>query len=220
VSIDFSKNIAVDRNYVHGCFRRDTGGYCYGIAANWSTRVRITDNKLWDLRHNVLFQLGTNHSVVSYNSAEAPYNSYNDIALHANWAYMNLFEGNRLTEGYSDNSKEGQAGMEETGPYNTWFRNYATGQMGSINKLTSRQNLIGNKLALIRASGSDFYHGANMENGVVKWGSLTSASRIPASLYLSSKPGFLGGTAWPVYGPSAADWGASNRLPATNRPHP
>lgn len=221
IQVDWSKNVVVERNFVHGAFVQNTGGYSYGIAVNWgSTRTRITDNKLWDLRHFVLLQLGANHSVVSYNSAEAPYNGYNDLALHANWAYLNLFEGNRFNEGYADNSKAGQAGMEETGPGNTWFRNHATGQLGSINGLTTRQNVIGNKLALIRLSGTDHYHAASMEGTVVKWGSLGPSSRIPASLYLGSKPAFLGNTPWPVYGPSAADWGAANQLPAANRPRP
>jgi hypothetical protein len=220
ISIDFSKNVVVERNYLHGAFVQDTGGYSYGVAANWTTRAQITDNKFWDVRHAVVMQLGTNHSVTSYNSSEAPFNGYNDIGLHANWAYMNLFEGNRFSEGYADNSKAGQGFMDPTGPGNTWFRNYATGQIGSINSATARQNVIGNKLSLIRLSGSDHYNGANMENGVVKWGSLGPSSRIPASLYLTAKPAFLGSTAWPVYGPSAADWGAANRLPAAVRARP
>jgi hypothetical protein len=221
IQLDWSKNVIVERNFAHGCFVRDTGGFCYGIVVNWgSTRVRITDNKLWDLRHNILLQLGANHCVVSYNSAEAPYNSYNDMALHANWAYMNLFEGNRFLEGYADDSKLGQAGQEETGPGNTWFRNFATGQLGSINRLTARQNVIGNKAGLIRLSGTDHYHAATMENGVVKWGSLTATSRIPASLYLSAKPAFLGSTPFPVFGPGQPDWGGANRLPAMNRARP
>jgi hypothetical protein len=220
VSVDFCKNVVVERTYLHGAFVQNTGGYSYGVTLNWTTRARVTDNKMWDLRHPVVVQLGTNHSVISYNSSEAPYNGYNDIGLHANWAYMNLFEGNRFSEGYADNSKEGQGYMEDTGPENTWFRNYATGQLGSINKLTTRQNVIANKTSLIRLSGSDHYNGANMENGVVKWGSLSATSRIPASLYLSGKPAFLGSLPWPVYGPSAADWGASNVLPAATRGRP
>jgi hypothetical protein len=221
VSVDWSKNVVVERTALHGAFVQNTGGYSYGVCVNWgSTRVRITDNTFWDLRHPVVLQLGANHTVVSYNSSEAPYRGYNDLALHANWAYLNLFEGNRFAEGYADNSKEGQAGMAETGPGNTWFRNNATGQIGSINSGTTRQNLIGNRTALLRLSGSGHYHGANNENGVVKWGALGPSSTIPASLYLTAKPAFLGATPWPVYGPSAADWGSANVLPATARPRP
>jgi hypothetical protein len=221
VSVDGSKNVVVERTALHGAFVQNTGGYSYGVCVNWgSTRVRITDNKLWDLRHPVVLQLGTNHTVVSYNSSEAPYRGYNDLALHANWAYLNLFEGNRFAEGYADNSKEGQAGMAETGPGNTWFRNYATGQIGSINSGTARQSLIGNRTSLLRLSGSDHYHGANNEGGVVKWGSLSASSRIPASLYLTAKPAFLGSTPWPPFGPSVADWGTATVLPAAARSRP
>jgi hypothetical protein len=218
VSVDFSKNVVVERNLVHGAFVQTTGGFSYGVATNWATGVRVSDNKFWDLRHALVVQLGTNHSVFSYNAVEAPYNGYNDIGLHANWAYLNLFEGNRFNEGYADNSKAGQGFMDPTGPGNTWFRNYATGQIGSINSATARQNVIGNKLSLIRLSGTDHYHGANKEGSVIKWGGLSASSRIPASLYLSGRPAFLGSTAWPVFGPGAADWGVGNRLPATDRP--
>lgn len=221
INVYWSKNITIDRNHVHGAFVQNQGGYSYGISVNWgSTRVRVTDNKLWDLRHHILLQLGTNHSVVSYNSTESPFNGYNDIALHATFANMNLFEGNRFYEGYADDSKAGQGDLEPTGPGNTWFRNYANNQIGSINDLTARQNVIGNKLGLIRLSGTDHYHAASMENGTVKWGSLSPTSNIPASLYLSTKPAFLGSTPWPVFGPGVTDWGGANKVPAQLRPKP
>jgi hypothetical protein len=94
------------------------------------------------------------------------------------------------------------------------------GQIGSINSLTARKNLIGNKLSLIRLSGADHYHGANKEGGVVKSGSLSASSAIPASLYLTSKPAFLGSTPWPVFGPPVANLGVANHLPATARLRP
>ena len=37
---------------------------------------------------------------------------------------------------------------------------------------------------------------------------------LPASLYLSTKPAFLGNTPWPAFGPGVANWGVTNVIPA------
>src|SRR5690606_34488258 len=105
----------------------------------------ITNNKTGRLRHQIILQIGANHNVVSYNDVEQP-THYNDIALHATFAYYNLFEGNVFTESYADKSKDGTAVEPSTGPGNTWFRNFATGVVGSLQDETTRQNVIANLL--------------------------------------------------------------------------
>jgi hypothetical protein len=222
-----SKNCVIESNYIHDCFVHMTGGYGYGYGLVGSTGCRISNNKSTRLRHQIIFQIGANYNVASYNSIEVCYD-YNDMALHAAYAYMNLFEGNMLTESYDDTSKDGDTTVEpSTGPGNTWFRNYASGQVGCIQSATSRQNVIGNNLGTIDSTGSDYYIGANNVAGVddtygtpwpggtINWGVFPTNSIFPASLYLTARPKFFAaGIPWPVFGPGVANWGVTNVIPA------
>ncbi len=216
-----SKKIVIERNKLHESLYVQ---YSYGYGINLgmgTTGSRVTDNKLWNLRHQIILQSGANHNVVSYNSVEATYQSYNDVSLHASYAYMNLFEGNMFKEGYADTSKDApESDVEgQTGPGNTWFRNNALAYVGSIQSQTKKQNVIGNYLGSISSAGSDHYIGANKQtNGTILWGVLNSGSTIPSSLYLTSKPAFFDSKPWPIFGPEVgSDWGASNTLPANDR---
>ena len=224
-----AKDCVLESNYVHDCFIHTTGGYGYGYGLVGSTGCRISNNKSTRLRHHIILQIGANYNVVSYNSIEVCYD-YNDMALHSAYAYMNLFEGNMLTESYADTSKDGSTTVEpSTGPGNTWFRNYATGQVGSIQSATTRQNVIGNDLGTIDSSGSDHYIGANNVTGVdnsygtpwpggtVAWGVFPTNALFPASLYLTNRPTFFAaGAPWPVFGPGVPNWGVTNTIPARN----
>lgn len=225
-----AKDCVLESNYVHDCWVHTTGGYGYGYGLVGSTGCRISNNKSTRLRHHIILQIGANYNVVSYNSIEICYD-YNDMALHAAYAYMNLFEGNMVTESYADTSKDGSTTVEpSTGPGNTWFRNYATGQVGSIQSATTRQNVIGNDLGTIDSSGSDHYIGANnvtgadnpygtpWPGGTVNWGVFPTNAVFPASLYLTNRPSFFDdSTPWPVFGPGVPNWGVTNAIPARSR---
>lgn len=220
-----SKDCVVESNYVHDCWVHNTGGYGYGVTLVSSTGCRISNNKMTNLRHH--FVLSGCHNVVSYNSIEVCYD-YNDIGFHAAWAYMNLVEGNMFTESYADTSKDGWADVEPaTGPGNTWFRNYASGKVGSIQSATRRQNVIGNNVGTLVSAGSDHYVGANniaginmsygqpWTTGTIRWGVFPANTVFPASLYLTNRPVFFGGdTPWPVFGPGVPNWGVTNVIPA------
>jgi autotransporter-associated beta strand protein len=222
-----AKDCVMESNYVHDCFVQTTGGYGYGFGLVGSTGCRISHNKSTRLRHHIILQIGANHNVVSYNSIETCYD-YNDLALHAAYSYLNLFEGNMFTESYADTSKDGSTTVEPaTGPENTWFRNFATGKVGSIQSATTRQNIIGNNLGTIVSSGADHYIGANNVAGVnnsfgtpwpggtVNWGVLPANVILPASLYLTNRPVFFGnGVPWPVFGPGVTNLGVTNAIPA------
>ncbi|WP_319800641.1 autotransporter-associated beta strand repeat-containing protein [Luteolibacter arcticus] len=215
VGFENSKDCLMTGNFVHDCWKHTTGGYGYGYNLVATTGCRITNNKAQRLRHPIIVSIGANHNVISYNSVEQNHD-YNDVALHAVHAYMNLFEGNMFEEGYADTSKDGWADIEATtGPGNTWFRNFATGKVGSAQSGTRRQTIIGNCLSQVLTTGADHYVGANRVGTTVSWGAFNSTTLFPASLYLMTRPEFLeANTPWPVFGPGLPNFGSGNQLPA------
>lgn len=222
-----SKDCIIESNYVHDCFEPTTDGYGYGYGLSACTGCRISDNKSANLRHQIILQQGANYNVVSYNSIETP-TDYNDLAFHASYAYMNLIEGNMFTESYADNSKDGWTTVEATtGPGNTWFRNYASGQVGCVQTDTTRQNIIGNDVGSLDTTGIDLYVGANNVSGTngswnaswpggnVDWGVFNANAIFPASLYLTNRPSFFNANMpWPPFGPGVLNWGVTNVIPA------
>lgn len=227
IFLENSKDCVIESNYVHDCFQPATDGYGYGFGLSASTGCRISDNKSANLRHQIILQQGANYNVISYNSIEAP-TDYNDLAFHASYAYMNLIEGNMFTESYADTSKDGWTTVEaSTGPGNTWFRNYAAGQVGSIQADTARQNIIGNDVGSLDTAGIDLYVGANevsgtntawnapWPGGAVNWGAFNTNAVFPASLYLTNRPSFFNhNLPWPMFGPGVINWGVTNVIPA------
>jgi hypothetical protein len=216
VHFEGAKDCVVTNNYVHDCWKPRTGGYGYGLSLVTSTGCLISNNKTSRLRHQIILQTGANHNVVSYNDVEAP-THYNDIALHATYAYFNLFEGNVFTEGYSDKSKDGQAVEAQTGPGNMWFRNFAVGTVGNLQGSTTRQNVIANLLGRVASDGAQHYIGANLtvSSGAAEWAAVPEGAALPPSLYAREKPAFF--TAqdpWPSFGPDLPQWGLHHHIPA------
>lgn len=222
VDIALVLGMVVERNYVHG-FYINKGGYGYGFNVHLSTGVRVTDNKSWDLRHHILLQQGANHNVISYNSIEEPWQSYNDMAFHASYAYFNLIEGNIFYEGYADNSHDNadQVDLHATGPGNVWLRNKVQNCIFSANNETQKQTAVGNVIYDKMISvGESHFTGANYLAGDTQWGNLSSGAVIPASLYSVETPSFFGSSAYPPFGFQVDGWGHSNTVPAGNRTRP
>jgi len=220
ISLEEVKDGIVEDTFVHDTWKTTTGGYGYGISLIGTTGCRVSNNKASRLRHHVILQLGASHNVVSYNSAEAPLD-YNDVALHATYAYLNLFEGNTFTEGFADRSKDGWTDIEATtGPGNTWFRNRVARGVGNQQGGTQRQNVIGNDVTgLIWSAGGDHYIGANRVAGALVPGAVAADAAVPASLYLTAPPTFFAaGDRWPAFGPGVDDWGATSSIPASAPP--
>lgn len=218
INIVNSHKVSIARSGFDNAWTTSGGGYAYGVLASLnSSKIKIVDNWFRNLRHHVLLQAGANHSVIAYNSMEPSYYDLNgsgsDLSLHGNNAHNNLFEGNQFYRAAHD----GTHGVN--GPRNTYYRNQGS-RIDIVDNPTDRNNVIGNDitLALNIGSGSsaNFIEG-NRIAGTVQWQTLNSGSNLPASLYLTSKPAFLGTKAWPLYGPGVANYGSANTTPAFDR---
>ena len=221
VFLNRCRQVVVSGNYIHDTQNFGGGGHGYGVnLENLSTHIMVTNNIFKNLRHHILVQTGTNHSIISYN--------YNvdlvelvDLSLHGHYSNHNLYEGNIVWwAGFADF-------WGQLGPENTLFRNQVWGKRDGdqgtvIYDNSDRQNLIGNDY--LRDSNiakdadvDDTFEEGNLLNGIRQWNTMSSSSTIPPSLYLDAPPEFWNDNlAWPPYGPGVS--GAEfNKIPAQLR---
>ncbi len=151
------------RNSIHidvlGCYFFDghshgTGGRAYGVMLHQGTNsCLVMDNIGNRLRHSFITQSGGNGSVFAYNFSVNPLSTTvffgvslnssitSDFAMHGNYVYANLLEGNSAAMYLVDDSHG------RNGPLNTFFRNYASGRgISVIQSASHRQNFIGNEV--------------------------------------------------------------------------
>ena len=215
------RQVVITDNYIHDAQNFGGGGHGYGVnLENLSTQIMVTNNIFKNLRHHILVQTGTNHSIISYN--------YNvdlvelvDLSMHGHYSNHNLYEGNVVWwVGFADF-------WGQLGPKNTLFRNQVWGKKEGdegtvIYDNSDSQNLIGNDYLRNSditkdADVDDTYEEGNLINGSRQWNSLSSSSTIPPSLYLEERPDFWDtNLAWPAHGPDVS--GAEfNKIPAQIR---
>ena len=204
--------IFIEGNNISDGWNKTKGGHAYGVQLNQNTtRAYVINNKLERLRHGIVLQQGANHCVVAYN------HTVSNILLHGNYANNNLFEGNVIDKAINFDAVHGI-----NGPYNFIYRNIAIDPSGGNKgigylKGAAPQVVIANVTGILQLDG-DEYTGANREGTKNHWGSLSPSSQLPDSLYLISKPSFMGSKPWPIAGPDLGNnWGASNTNPAHDR---
>lgn len=224
IGVSESLYIEIRDSYIHHAYYRGDGGQGYGVSlARHVTAVLVENNIFNELRHAMIMQLGTNGCVFGYNYAQRNFSDdgwdKTAISLHGHYPFLNLYEGNIV----------GWAGMDNVwgpnGPDNTLFRNRVVGtdkheEFGQyrgiwLQGFHGTQYIIGNEINTIgdQVMGQDgvyipadangnpadvIIHGNNIR-GALTWNPAWPQT-LPASYYLSSKPGFYGAMDWPSIG--------------------
>lgn len=148
IALDNSTKIDITGSYLEDAHEHDDGGSGYGVKVqSRSGECRIENNIFRRLRHSILLQSGANGNVFGYNySRDTQSDSHpswaGDIALHGNYPYANLFEGNIVEHLWIDNSHNGI-----NGPLNTFLRNRAEKcGFNMTDAGATSQNVVGNEL--------------------------------------------------------------------------
>ncbi|WP_378181239.1 T9SS type A sorting domain-containing protein [Aquimarina sp. SS2-1] len=209
ISMSRCTKVIVRDSYVHGNYGGG-GGTQGGITMHFSSKIYVINNRTANMRHHIMTQFGTDHSVIAYNRAEAPYNSYQDIGQHnSKGCHNNLFEGNYGRQIFDDNNINKGWGTR----YTTWYRNHATDIIGADHGDSNNNNIIGNEFkksseTAAIAKGSGNVVGANIfgidregGNGNLRWKDLNTGAELPSSMFLRDKPDYV--NRWPLYGPDA-----------------
>jgi hypothetical protein len=151
VDIRRSSNITVSNSYFSEAHDYGVGGNGYGVCVHSTSGACLVVNNIFrHLRHAMLLQSGANGNVLAYNysldplwtDSVLPPNSAGDIALHGNYPYLNLFEGNIVQNIVIDDSHG------KNGHHNTFFRNRAElyGIFMNTNPATDSVNFVGNEV--------------------------------------------------------------------------
>jgi hypothetical protein len=228
IALVYATRISVTGCYLHHAHEYDGGGSGYGVRIEYKTGECLIENNIFQqLRHAMLLQAAANGNVLGYNYSRENYwaNSPDpgslagDIALHGNYVYANLFEGNIVQHIWIDDS-HGQ-----NGPLNTFFRNRAeTRGINATSNQTAGQNYIGNEAAkntytffFISRPGdgwsprgsNNFQHGNNTESDGLQ--SPGTGSLADYSYYLNNTPSL----------PPAAPlwWTITGAIPTVGPPH-
>lgn len=208
------KDVIVTRNTLHDTKGPISGTYGDGIMVHASTRIHVTANRAWKLRHP--YWLGTaSHCVIAYNESLPTYQAYGDFGQHHGYlGNNNLFEGNYGDEIVTDANLAVPEDYCAT-YYITFYRNRALSKLGSENPKTEKDTMVGNQIdaagGLKTAGTADFY-GANIIAGSTLMGMVTSPASLPPSLVYTTKPSHV--AQWPLYGPGTNSAPApSNTIP-------
>jgi hypothetical protein len=195
--------------------QHSTKKYCLLLDQECGFHVtnNLVENNIFDsLRHAMLIQLGANGNVYGYNYSMHPVQGEGetnlnsgwdppDISIHGHYAYMNLFEGNRVYEiGIGDY-------WGPAGPGNTYFRNKVIDEGIVCHDASHRQNSLGNITTRFKdtdgKSLEKLEHG-NVVGGTIVWDPAIADHDLPYSYYLDSIPEFFREMVWYL---SAGDQG-------------
>ncbi len=209
VVFDNSYKCQVNDSHFKDAFAYGGGGQAYGVVCQMTTTLCKTENCIFDhLRHSTLIQAGCNGNVYGYNYSKNPYwtsfpsNAAGDVAMHGNYAYANLFEGNIFQNIVIDNSH----GIN--GPNNTLFRNRAllfgifmnTGAGDSVNIVGNEITSTGFGLGQYTITGTGHYQYGNNKNGTILPTSTTPLNDTTYYLNMPQPPCWQGLAAIPTIG--------------------
>ena len=214
-------------SYFHRSHNYGGGGHGYGVSLGLHVTDWLIENNIFDsLRHAMLVSVGANGNVFGYNYSQHVLQGEGetglnegwippDISIHGHYPFMNLFESNSVQE-VGINDYWGPAG-----PGNTYFRNRVRdgeSQDGiTYYDHAQKQNVLGNSMIALRnpdGTARDNLEHGNTIGGTLYWDPDIPDHDLPASYYLTGKPGFFGSKEWPLYGPVE---GYSGSLPAQER---
>jgi hypothetical protein len=213
MEIMYSTNILVEDCYFQDAHNFGGNGRGYGIMLHYTTgEVLVQNNIFRRLRHSMILQGGANGNVFAYNySYQTRKEAFpgfflagEDLVLHGNYPYMNLFEGNYAEWASADNSHG------KNGPFNTFFRNISTtGGFSNTYAQSDSQHFVANHNFSNFNNFSAFNH-------IIRDNSWQGASGLmDSTLAYKTTPSFLQGYGLGKIGPPLFNQNIS--IPARDR---